>query len=155
VLEEAGIPHKTIHREDHLFNLASTVPYEVGVPASLYEKAEAAVKEAFGADEQTGEDAMLLPAPDRDAAEFGKGLEAAISDANEWLGQRYPEDATVLVWSGVGPDVREMIEMSLQENDMLSRSEQDAGRTRVFVLPEDEARAKEIVREIVDGEPPE
>jgi len=38
---------------------------------------------------------------------------------------------------------------------MLSRSEQDAGRTRVFVLPEDEARAKEIVREIVDGEPPE
>ena len=155
VLEEAGIPHKTIHREDHLFNLASTVPYEVGVPASLYEKAEAAVKEAFGSDEQTDEDAMLLPAPDSDRAAFGKRLAEAISDANEWLGQRYPEDATVLVWSGVEPDVREMIEMSLQENDMLSRSEQDAGRTRVFVLPEDEARAKEIVREIVDGEPPE
>jgi hypothetical protein len=155
VLEEAGIPHKTIHREDHLFNLASTVPYEVGVPASLYEKAEAAVKEAFGSDEQTDEDAMLLPAPDSDRAAFGKRLAEAISDANEWLGQRYPEDATVLVWSGDEPDIREMIEMSLEENDMMSRSEEDAGQAKVFVLPEDEARAKEIVREIVNGEPPQ
>ena len=48
VLEESGIPHKTIHREDHLFNFAHQVPYEVGVPASLYEQAENAIKEAFG-----------------------------------------------------------------------------------------------------------
>src|SRR5215469_4747225 len=39
VLDEAGIPHKTIHRQDHLFNFASRVPFEVGVPASLYERA--------------------------------------------------------------------------------------------------------------------
>jgi len=67
VLDEAGIPHKTIHRQDHLFNLASQVPYEVGVPASRYEAAESAVKEAFGSDEETGLDAMgLLPPPKED-----------------------------------------------------------------------------------------
>ena len=154
VLEEAGIPHKTIHREDHLFNFASHVPYEVGVPASLYERAETAVKEAFGS-EEASENALLLPAPDHDGAAAGPELREAIADANEWLGERYPEDATVEVWSGVEAGTKEMIEMSLQENDMISRSEEDAGQAKVFVLPEDEARAKEIVREIVEGEPPE
>src|SRR5262245_23198719 len=52
VLDEAGIPHKTIHRQDHLFNFANQSPYELGVPASLYEKAELAIKEAFGTDEE-------------------------------------------------------------------------------------------------------
>jgi hypothetical protein len=156
VLDEAGIPHKTIHRQDHLFNFANQVPYELGVPASLYEKAELAIKEAFGTDEETGEDAIpSLPAPDRDPADFEKGLRDAIQDANEWLGPRYPEDATVEVWAGDDSDAEEMIKMSLQENNMMVRSEESAGQSKIYVLPEDEARAKEIVREIVEGQPPE
>src|SRR6266700_1116443 len=54
VLDEAGIPHKTIRRQDHLFNFNNQTPYEVGVPASLYEKAELAIKDAFGTDEDEG-----------------------------------------------------------------------------------------------------
>ena len=156
VLDEAGIPHKTIHRQDHLFNMNSQSPYQLGVPASLYEKAEQAVKEAFGTDEETGEDAVpLLPAPDRESAEFEKGLRDAIADANEWLGPRYPEDATVEVWSSeeADTDTKEMIEMSLRENDLLCRSEEENGGIKLMVLPEDEARAREIVREIVEGAP--
>jgi len=156
VLDEAGIPHKTIHRHDHLFNFANQVPYEVGVPASLYEKAELAVQEAFGTDKETGGDAVpLLPAPDRNPAEFEKGLRDAIQDANEWLGPRYPEDATVEVWSSEESDAREMIEMSLRENDVMSRTEEVEGKVKLFVLPEDAERAKEIVREVVEGTPPE
>jgi hypothetical protein len=154
VLDEAGIPHKTIHRQDHLFNLNNQSPYELGVPASLYEKAELAIKEAFGTDETTGEDAVaLLPAPDRNPADFEKGLRDAIADANEWLGPRYPEDATVEVWAGENVDTKEMIEISLRENDVLNRSEEEEGQHKVLVLPEDEARAKEIVREVVEGTP--
>jgi hypothetical protein len=155
VLDEAGIPHKTVHRQDHLFNMNSQSPYELGVPASLYEKAELAVKEAFGTDE-TGEDAVaLLPAPDRQPADFEKGLRDAIADANEWLGPRYPEDATVEVWSGeeAEKDTKEMIEMSLRENDLLCRSEEENGRIKLMVLPEGEGRARQIVREIVEGTP--
>jgi len=156
VLDEAGIPHKTIHRQDHFFNFANQSPYELGVPASMYEKAELVVKEAFGTDEETGEDTVpLLPAPDREPADFEKGLRDAIADANEWLGPRYPEDATVEVWSGEDVDTKGMIEMSLRENDVLSRSEEEKGQHKVLVLPEDEARAREIVREVVEGTPME
>jgi hypothetical protein len=154
VLDEAGIPHKTVHRRDHLFNLNNQAGYELGVPASLYEKAELTVKEAFGTDAETGEDAVpLLPAPDREPAEFEKGLRDAIADANEWLGPRYPEDATLEVWSGEDVDTKEMIEMSLRENDVLNRSEEEKGLHKVFVLPDHAARAKEIVREVIEGTP--
>jgi len=156
VLDEAGIPHKTIHRQDHLFNFANQSPYELGVPASLYEKAELAIKEAFGTDEQTGEDSVpLLPAPDREPADFEKGLQDVIADANERLGPRYPEDATVEVWSGEEAEkgTKEMIEVSLRENDLLCRSEEQNERIKLMVLPEDEGLAKQIVREIVEGEP--
>ena len=88
VLDEAGIPHKTIHRQDHLFNLASQVPYEVGVPASRYEAAESAVKEAFGSDEETGLDVMgLLPPPKEDPR--------AGSLRMVWVGYSAPECAAV------------------------------------------------------------
>ena len=160
VLDEAEIPHKTIRRQDHLFNFNNQSPYEVGVPASLYEKAELAIKEAFGTDEETGQDAVpLLPAPDDDSTEpfdergKGRAREEERLEANEWLGPRYPEDATVEVWSGEDVGLRGMIEMSLKENDVLTRSEEETGGTRVFVLPGDEQRAKEIVREIVEGAP--
>src|SRR5215475_2982726 len=63
VLDEAGIPHKTVHRRDHLFNFNNQSGYELGVPASLYEKAELAVKEAFGNDE---DEVRLLPPPEED-----------------------------------------------------------------------------------------
>jgi len=84
-------------------------------------------------------------------------LRDAIADANEWLGPRYPEDATAEVWSGeeAEKDTREMIEMSLRENDLLCRSEEENGRVKLMVLPEDEGRARQIVREIVDGAPPD
>ena len=156
VLDEAGIPHKTIHRQDHLFNFNNQTPYEVGVPASLYEKAEQAIKEAFGTDEETGEDSVpLLPAPNRNPADFEKGMRDAIQDANEWLGPRYPEDATVEIWAGEDPSTKEIIEMSLRENDLLIRTETTPPNVKIYVLPQDEARAKEIVREILEGAPPE
>src|SRR5215467_1270674 len=158
VLDEAGIPHKTVHRQDHLFHFNNQPAYELGVPASLYGMAEMAVKEAFGTDEETGQDAvLLLPPPAGEPRDVATDLRDAIADANEWLGPRYPEDATISVWEGgsedTDRDTKEMVLMSLRENDLLCRSEEGPERTKVMVLPEDEARAKEIVREIVEGAP--
>jgi hypothetical protein len=147
VLDEAGIPYRTVHREDHLFNIASQAPYEVGVPASLYEKAELAIRDAFGTDEETRQDSIpLLPPPDETTS-------AERAEANEWLGARYPEDATVEVWSGEDVELKEMIEMSLRENDLLTRSEEHRGLVKILVLPEDQGRAKQIVGEIENGLP--
>jgi len=65
------------------------------------------------------------------------------------------EDATLRVWSSKQPYPREMIEMALRENQIHARFEKENGRHAVYVLPEDETRAREIVREIVEGAPPQ
>jgi hypothetical protein len=193
VLDEAGIPHKTIRRQDHLFNLNNQTPYQVGVPASLYEKAELAIQEAFGTTDNVQEAVPLLNEQNRESferlvnqpmeeklkqrpeepeGEVPSFLESLIwkkspepepeegtrqverdpvIDEREW----YPDDATSLVWDGEPAEAQEMIEMSLKENDIRMRPEVQNGRPQLFVLPEDEVRAKEIVREVIEGQPPE
>src|ERR1051325_3401947 len=86
VLDEAGIPHKTIHRADHLFNFSNQVPYELGVPASLYEKAELAVKEAFGTDEEESE--RLLRPSEENSPGFRELIK--LPPKEKWAGG--PED---------------------------------------------------------------
>ncbi len=184
VLDEAGIPHKTIRRQDHLFNLNNQSPYEVGVPASLYEKAEAAIQEAFGSDTEGGGGLLLtekssasfqelvdLPLeeklkgrPEEEVPTFLEQLtwkdvrsdeaETAEERTPRESGEWFPEDATSRVWEGEPAEARDMIEMSLAENDIRTRWELQGAKAKLFVLPEDELRAKEIVREVVEGEPP-
>ncbi len=84
VLDEAGIPHKMIRRQDHLFNWSHQSPYQIGVPASLYEKAELAIKDAFGTNEAA---VWLLPPPEEDAR--SQKLRSV------WVGNRDTECATV------------------------------------------------------------
>jgi hypothetical protein len=182
VLDEAGIPHKTIRRQDHLFNLNNQSPYQVGVPASLYEKAELAIKDAFGAESDGRETPLLLTEGSGQSFQELTNLPLeeklrrrseeetpSFLDSLTWrnrgteeervpLGSMdhanwYPEDATAEAWSGEPPEAREMIEMSLRENDVRMRWEttQDTNTT-LYVLPEDQERAQEIVREILEGQ---
>lgn len=60
VLDEAGIPYKTVRREDHLFNLKNFPAFQMGVPFSLFEKAETAVEHAYQAD---ASDTEARPSP--------------------------------------------------------------------------------------------
>lgn len=200
VLDEAGIPHKTIRRQDHLFNISNQAPYEVGVPASLYEKAELAIKEAFATDAEGAEDAVyqseqarLLPEQTNHVVDAGilsplmnvaksKGREllreiengsaydevadeacADSPEAEELSAPRrmkdlekiYPEDATARVWDGEDQSMNEMLAMSLRENDIFVREDERSARHEIFVMPEDEVRAKKIVLEILEGRAPE
>src|SRR5215813_1122365 len=63
VLEEAGIPQKTVYRQDHLFNLANYPTFQVGVPASRFEDAENAVRDAFPSDSNGEDSADALTFP--------------------------------------------------------------------------------------------
>ena len=67
----------------------------------------------------------------------------------------YPEDATVKVWSTENGDPSDFLVAALHENEIHCRVERKGLRAELYVLPEDEARAREIVREVVDGRPPE
>lgn len=186
VLDEAGIPHKTIHRIDHLFNFANQAPFELGVPASLYERAEGAVREAFGTEAHEANEILnpteenrssyraLMKLPfnekwsgrpeeerpsllesltwkNRGEEKGGEADALRIPVSDEW----FPEDATAEVWSGDPPELQEIIEMSLRENDVRTRWESSGEKPVAFVLPEDEARARDIIREITDSTPRE
>jgi hypothetical protein len=190
LLNEEGVPHKTVRREDHLFNLNTKSAFEIGIPFSQFEKAEAAVRRAYGPDEQQDAAALLpfsesyteshnkvfpwrpLPKGFVQAA-LGKEEEsesaaaAAVSEEpwsveqsenvpTDWDPTNWsPEEATVQVWSGERAYPGEMIEMALRENQIHARFKRAGGRNAIFVLPEDETRAREIVKEVVEGAPPE
>jgi hypothetical protein len=190
LLEEEGIAHKTIRREDHLFNLNSKSAFQIGIPFSQFEKAEAAVKEAYGTLDEHEDATRLLPyqkgyamgarkafpwrpAPQGFASaqsslesdqEFevtpiseGPGDPAEADESLAGAGREDwdPDHATVEVWSSAESYPGEFIAQALQENQIHSRFDQRRGRYAIFVMPDDEKRAREIVREIVEGVPPE
>jgi len=164
VLDEAGIPHNTVFRRDHLFNLNNFPAYQIGVPFSLFEKAEIVVKEAFGSVED--EAVKLLEAP-RNIAEGPEGvwqMPATLTpeepenipgppNAGE-EGDWYPQDADAQVWVGENT-VSDFLIAALHENGIRCRVERNTARARLFVLPEDKAKAGQIVREVVEGKPRE
>ncbi len=76
LLNEEGIPHKTVRREDHLFNLNTKSAFEIGIPFSKFEKAETAIRDAYGTEEKQPDAARLLP--------YGKGYTAGLRGALPW-----------------------------------------------------------------------
>jgi len=71
----------------------------------------------------------------------------------DYLKPFYPDDASVEIWQ-TGPEGHSGIQSALKENYIRVRMEtQPDGSLKLFVLPEDEAAAREIVREIVGDSP--
>jgi len=145
---EQGIPHKTIRRQDHLFNWNTKSAFEIGVPFSQFDKAETAIKDAYGGENEPASEEVAVPL---ELPEFVEPSESrAARDPERW----YPEDATVEIWEGDQPEMGELLAASLGENQIHARVAEAKGGHRLLVLPEDETRAREIVRQVVEGVPP-
>jgi hypothetical protein len=166
VLDAANIPHKTVRRQDHLFNLNNYPAFQIAVPFSLYERAEHAIKEAFDLDASDPDAVQSLtasPLPS-DGYRRSQKLPALLSppadeaipgppsagEASDW----FSEDANVAIWSGDDSSLQEMLTASLNENRIYCRSDNTSERIRIFVQPADEPRAREIVREVCEASPP-
>lgn len=182
-------PLKTVRRADHLFHISKYPAFQVGIPFSLFERAETVVKEAYGSDAEPQDAAQLLPyekqrvtasrtiSPwlpasrgfawsSRDRAEETTPQPESTSEqpsadsfvqepCSDWDPDGWhPEDATAEVWSEGSPEFSDMLGSSLKENQIHFRFTQSGGKRRLFVLREDESRAREIVREVVEGVPP-
>lgn len=165
VLDEAGIPHNTVYRRDHLFNLRNYAAFEVGVPFSMYERAENAVKEAYEGADRTDVESLGLKGLLMERGELLAELPETLTppeeenlpgppnagEGTDW----YPEDATVSVWSSESGEFGEFLVAALHENGVRCRLAANGSRAELYVLLEDEKRAREIVREVVEGKPPE
>jgi hypothetical protein len=62
--------------------------------------------------------------------------------------------ATCAVWSGSDEARAGFLVQALKENDIPARAETRGSEATVYVPPEEEALAREIIREIVEGAPP-
>jgi len=166
VLDEVGIPHKTVQRRDHLFNLANYPSFELGVPFSFFEKAELAIRDAFELDPADREALLALSLPrllpeTREIRKLPPILTPPDTEAipgppsaggSEPAG---PVEATAEVWHGDDAAQHEMLLAALNENGIASRTNHSQDSARIFVAPADLDRAREILREIVEGAPPE
>jgi hypothetical protein len=59
------------------------------------------------------------------------------------------------VWSGADETRAAFLVQALKENDIPARAETRGSEATVYVPPEEEMLAREIIREIVEGAPPE
>ena len=167
VLDDTGIPHKTVRRQDHLFNLSNYPAFQIGVPFSMYETAEAAVKEAFDLEDSDPRAAEALSVPSllSETSRSFRKLPSTLTPPSDEnisgpptggnLSDALSEEATVEIWSGDDSSLRNMLIASLRENQIGVRQENTGGKSSLFVAAEDEKRAREIVREIVEGAPPQ
>ena len=62
--------------------------------------------------------------------------------------------ATSAVWSGDDQERAGFLSQALKENEIPVRIENQANGTTLFVPPEEETLAREIIREILEGAPP-
>ena len=166
VLERESIPARTIHRDDHVFGTSLQSTFSVYVPASMAVRAKALLM-APGAPGL--EEGGSLDATDADEPEINELPEEEYDPAESDLLQKradwHADDATAEIWSGEAAEVADMIAACLRENQIECRrndeQEDDTSPApeiqeyKLFVLPEDEQRAREIVHEIIDAAPPD
>jgi hypothetical protein len=65
-----------------------------------------------------------------------------------------PEEAIAVAWSGNDTEMGQFLGDALLENGIPCRTPAEPGPVRILVRPEDEARARRIVREVLEGRPP-
>jgi hypothetical protein len=89
-----------------------------------------------------------LPAEDEGPDDGGTKFEPQPSGTAE-------EQANVSVWAGDDARITEFLTAALRENEIPIRMVNDGGLTIVYVPPSNAPRAREIVREISEGVPPQ
>jgi hypothetical protein len=148
-LRNADIPYKVIQRKSQ-FLKGVDEHYEIGVPTEFYSRAKeiADSDRADFSDEPDDQKIMEIPAEDStpDTTELGKDW-----DPDKWDS----ESATVEIQFRNEREEVGMIESSLRENYIhYSADVLGNGVRKIFVMPKDELRSYEIVREIENGNPP-
>jgi hypothetical protein len=159
-LNDAGIYHREWEAKSSLWGAASRAPFTI-----LIQKPDEEAARKILAD-ISGESDFLPVAGTANsgaaAAEDNTGLEIALPEddsatepAPDDIPPDFdPQDATHEVWSGEDKRMATYLNMSLNENGIGCVVVDEFGKLKVRVLPASEPRAKEIVRQVVDGTPP-
>ena len=158
-LDAAKIPYNREDLDARLVFSSEFSELEVWVPAANLSDAQAVLDDVLNS---TANAALPPDATNEIPAEDD---EDADDIRHEALKELYPEDATAEVWSGKSANndalMVEILKSCLAEIGVacyVERPDADSGEAQpiyaVRVLPEDEDRAREIVRQVIDAVPP-
>lgn len=113
LLDKERIPHKTVSRADHLFHISKYPAFQLGIPFSQFERAEAVVKDAYGSDDEPQDAARLLPV-DGSAVYTGRTVakEELMASASG------PQGSLVMLWAGEDPVLHSSLLEALQSADI-------------------------------------
>jgi hypothetical protein len=105
----------------------------------------------IGQDELTPEEIESLALPESDPLDSDVPMNALPDSVDNWD----EDDPVAEVWNGDKEELADRLKICLREIGIGSRKLSEAARWRLVVRPEQENRAKEIVREVVEASPPE
>ncbi|HVB99896.1 MAG TPA: hypothetical protein VNJ12_11280 [Candidatus Dormibacteraeota bacterium] len=147
-LEEAGIRFNQEKLDARLNFTSDYAPLDIWVPAAEREAARKVLDETL---ERINQPVAHMPESAPGSADEGdwEQAPAIVEDP-------HPDDATAEAWSGEQERTALFLKSCLAANGIgCYVAEGESGTFSVRVLPEDETRAKEIVRQVVEGIAPE
>jgi Putative prokaryotic signal transducing protein len=153
-LENADIPF-TVPDPKSSFSFLPTEPtLEVWISDADREKARKILLELVGRvnpDELTPEEIESLALPESDQRDSEERTSQLQDSSDNWD----EDDPVTEVWNGDSEGFADSLIVCLREVGVASRKLSEAGHWRLVVRPEQESRAKEIVREVVEASPSE
>jgi hypothetical protein len=153
-LKEAGIPVVDQESTGHLFFPSMNPKSGISVSAENLERAKKVLADLEAWDEP---EELVEGEPDSPELPESDGLEKDDDDddvqadpAEEW----HEDDPVAEVWKGSEEDLADTLSICLREVGISSLKLLEAGIWRLVVRPQKEARAKKVVREVVEASPP-
>jgi hypothetical protein len=148
-LQKAGIEYRVTQRQVSRIGMTATWSYQVGVPDTAYESARRVAGLDADADEIEQQAFEILPAP-VSQPDLDEERRAA-----SYLTPLNQNEATAEVWSQNLSDNSSIVELALKENLIRYRIRHTENGIRKFLVNvKDEPKAREILHQIKNGEPP-
>lgn len=160
-LEEAQIPFRVQAAGPNMLSLSNQAAEAIYVPHAMLDAARLAISEAIGEDAESEDESNEETGDDGFAVSQEAETVSPLPDDTGWDPAAWnPDDATAKIWENRAGTGSEIIIISLEENRIHWRandpdSEGDEVITEIYVMPQDEARAREIIRELTEATPPQ
>jgi hypothetical protein len=155
-LDEANIPYNDERLEARLLYRSLGNPLEIWIQRQDRTVARKILTDLFTAADQTAQPDPADAASQQDIQlPENQGWDAEGDEARGSVVDFYPEEATAEIWTGEAGGMAPILKDCLRENGIGCAVVPGPKGECLRVYPEDEVRAREIVREVVEGVPPE
>jgi hypothetical protein len=158
ILSDANIRYSAHEPDTPIFFTSTPRAWEIRVFVDDLDRAAKLIADQVESDDDL--DASVADASENETEETEEESVADDAEESSASNRDYvpddwdPEHATCEVWSGDDRAMVKNLRDCLRENGIGSRVAPEVASARIFVLPGDQARAREIVREVIEQAPP-